>query len=102
MYQPEIQSYICSINAVSPQPETVQNLHLKESITRQSSTVITVSVAWDVPEMNGEFVKYQICLTSELLAANDNPYNCKDVLEVLIILLHHNHFVCLYMNYYHL
>lgn len=82
-YQPTIQSHICSINALSPQPETVQNLHLLMPINIQLHSIITMTIGWNIPIFNGQFLKYQICLNNEILTENDyDPFNCKDVSEV--------------------
>ena len=83
-YIPHVQSDICSISGQSPRPDTIQNVVLTNPAMRQSHTTVSISIAWDVPDMNGKFEKYQLCLSDAQLNGSSDPNTllCKDVYKV--------------------
>ncbi len=83
-YTPTIQSDVCSVSALAPRPETVDILRLTMSATRQTFTTISFAVVWEAPQMNGQFIKYQLCLINDVMNANDEPNTvfCKESFEV--------------------
>ena len=84
MYVPAVQSDVCDVSALALKPETIKTFNLVVPAVWETTSTLSISVKWETPRMNGQFVKYQLCLLKEVLDINQepNPLFCKEVLEV--------------------
>ena len=69
MYEPDIVTPHCSISALSERPDVIETVMLNSLTVMQNSFSFKIEANWSKPEsFNGAFDKYEVVITSEVLA----------------------------------
>ena len=71
-YRPVVKIYKCTINALSPQPDVINQFTLIQPVVSRALGFIislSISVTWERPSINGQFTFYELYLTPVLISS---------------------------------